>query len=64
MTITGALELVAWLLSAVIAVWLALDVVRVSRRYDEDALINPGEDMSAPDMSHASVLDEQEGTRT
>jgi hypothetical protein len=45
MTIGGVFELVAWALSAVIAAWLILDVLRVSRRYDEDTLINPGEAM-------------------
>lgn len=45
MSAAGVLELCAWILSAVIAVWLILDMTRVSRRYDEDMLINPGERM-------------------
>jgi len=40
MTIAGGLELVAWILSAVIAGWLVLDMTRVARNHDEHLLIN------------------------
>lgn len=40
MSIAGALELVAWILSAVIAGWLVFDMVRVGRTHDERLLIN------------------------
>ncbi|WP_219417008.1 hypothetical protein [Pseudonocardia nigra] len=40
MTIAAGLELVAWILSAVIAGWPLYDVVRVARTHDERLLIN------------------------
>jgi hypothetical protein len=40
MTVAGGLELVAWILSAVIAGWLVLDMTRVGRNHDERLLIN------------------------
>ncbi|WP_156993061.1 hypothetical protein [Pseudonocardia acaciae] len=48
MTVARGLELVAWLLSAVIAGWLVLDMVRVSRRHDEQTLINAAEPGDEP----------------
>ncbi len=48
MTVAGMLELLAWLLSAVIACWLLADMVGVSRRYGERLLMNPGEHMPDP----------------
>jgi hypothetical protein len=39
MTVAGILNLLAWLLSALIAGWLIFDMVRVSRRYDEEHLL-------------------------
>lgn len=38
MTVWGAIELAAWVLSAVIALWMIADVLRVSREYDEEFL--------------------------
>jgi hypothetical protein len=49
MSVAGVLELLAWALSAVIAVWLIVDMTRVSMRHDEETLINPGEGMEAGD---------------
>lgn len=43
MTVVSALNLAAWLLSALIAGWLLFDVVRVSRRHDEQDLISLSE---------------------
>ena len=40
MTVAGTLNLVAWLLSALIAGWLIFDMTRVSRRYDEEHLLS------------------------
>lgn len=40
MSAVDAVELVAWILSAVIAGWLMLDMIRVSRRYDEQQLVS------------------------
>lgn len=48
MTIVGAIELAAWILSAVIAGWLVLDTVRVGRNHDERLLINAAEPGAGP----------------
>jgi hypothetical protein len=48
MTIAGGLELVAWILSAVIAGWLVFDMARVARTHDEQLLINAPEPIDAP----------------
>lgn len=40
MTVAGTLNLVAWLLSALIAGYLLFDMIRVSRRYDEEHLLS------------------------
>lgn len=40
MSAAGVLELIAWLLSALIAGWLLLDMVRVGRHHSEEQLIN------------------------
>jgi hypothetical protein len=40
MTVAGILNLLAWLLSALIAGWLIFDMVRVSRSYDEEQLLS------------------------
>lgn len=40
MTVAGALNLTAWVLSALIAGWLLFDMIRVSRHHDEKQLIN------------------------
>lgn len=45
MSVVGMFELLAWILSAIIGGWLLLDVIRVSRRYGYDSLVN-GEDMT------------------
>lgn len=62
MSTAGILEFVAWLCSAVIAAWLVLDLVRVSRRYDEATLINPGE--AFPDMDTDAPADHQRPRRS
>ncbi len=38
MTVWGLIEVAAWVLSAVIAVWMIADLIRVSREYDEEFL--------------------------
>ncbi|GEL23447.1 hypothetical protein PSU4_24010 [Pseudonocardia sulfidoxydans NBRC 16205] len=43
MTTASILNLLAWVVSAVIAAWLIHDVVRVSRNHDEKDLINAAE---------------------
>lgn len=43
MSTASILNLLAWVLSAVIAAWLIYDVVRVARTHDEKDLINAAE---------------------
>lgn len=57
MSLVGVFELLAWILSAIIGGWLLLDVIRVSRRYGYDSLVN-GEDLSDATTS----VDDLKGT--
>lgn len=43
MTIAGVLNLLAWVLSALIAAWLIFDMLRVSRQHDERQLTTVAE---------------------
>lgn len=43
MSAAALLETAAWLLSAFIAAWLILDMVRVGRQHSEDQLIGAAE---------------------
>lgn len=45
MNVTTLFELAAWALSAVIAVWLVVDVVRTSRKHSEEFLTSTVEDL-------------------
>lgn len=45
MSMTALLELGAWTLSAVIALWLVVDVVRTGRRNSEEYLTSTVEDL-------------------
>lgn len=45
MSPTSLVELAAWLLSAVLAVWLVVDVVRTGRKNDEEFLTSTVEDL-------------------
>jgi hypothetical protein len=47
MTVAGTLNLIAWLLSALIAGWLIFDMARVARAYDEEQLISIPETFDA-----------------
>lgn len=38
MSVWEMLEWAAWIISAVIAIWLIADVIKVSREYDEEFL--------------------------
>jgi hypothetical protein len=54
----AVVETVAWVLSAIIACWLLVDVVRVSRQHDESTLVNapdPLEDPPAPSVGDAGA---------
>jgi hypothetical protein len=61
MTTVSILNLVAWLLSAVIAGWLVVDVVRVSRNYDEKELINAAEMFDDLDPQAADPATKKDG---
>jgi hypothetical protein len=54
MSIAGVLELVAWILSAVIAAWLLFDMVRIGRTHDEHLLINVAEPIDAAESIDAA----------
>lgn len=55
MTAANAFEMIAWIVSAIIACWLLVDVARVSRNYDEELLVNPGEPMADMPAETADV---------
>ena len=55
MSVWGALEVVAWVLSAGIALWMVVDLVRVGREYDEDFLT------TAVEIDHGPLDDEEGG---
>ncbi len=57
MSVWGAIELAAWVLSAVIALWMIADVIRVSREYDEEFLT------SAIEIDDSLELATEEGVR-
>ncbi len=57
MSVWGAIELAAWVLSAVIALWMIADVIRVSREYDEEFLT------SAIEIDDSLELANEEGVR-
>lgn len=57
MSVWGALEIVAWVLSAGIALWMVADLIRVGREYDEDFLT------TAVEMDHIPADDEEGGVR-
>ena len=55
MTVAGTLNLLAWLLSALIAAWLVFDMIRVSRDHDEEHLL------SIPETFDADPVAEKDG---
>ena len=55
MSVWGALEVAAWVLSAGIALWMVADLVRVGREYDEDFLT------TAVEIDHGPLDDEEGG---
>lgn len=57
MSVWGALEIVAWVLSAGIALWMVADLLRVGREYDEDFLT------TAVEIDHFPADDEEGGVR-
>ena len=57
MSVWGALEIAAWVLSAGIALWMVADLVRVGREYDEDFLT------TAVEIDHVPADDEESGVR-
>lgn len=48
MSVVGIVELLAWLLSAAIAIWMAQDMIRVARKHDEASLVNAPDPLEEP----------------
>ncbi len=59
MSVWGALEIAAWILSAGIALWMVADLLRVGREYDEEFLTTAVEIDDVP----LSVDDQEGGVR-
>ena len=57
MTVWGLIEVAAWVLSAVIAVWMIADLIRVSREYDEEFLT------TAVEIDDSLELADEEGVK-
>ena len=57
MTVWGLIEVAAWVLSAVIAVWMIADLIRVSREYDEEFLT------TAVEIDDSLELTDEEGVK-
>lgn len=57
MSVWDVIELAAWVLSAVIALWMIADVIRVSREYDEEFLT------TAVEIDDSLELTDEEGVR-
>jgi hypothetical protein len=55
MTVAGTLNLIAWLLSALIAAWLVFDMLRVSRTHDEERLLSIPETFDADPVAEKEV---------
>lgn len=45
MNVVQLLEYAAWIISAVLVVWMVTDAAKVSREYDEDYLISRADDL-------------------
>lgn len=48
MSAVAVVELVAWVLSALIAGWLVMDMVRVARGHEEADLVNAPDPLEEP----------------
>lgn len=48
MSTVAVVELIAWLLSALIAGWLVTDLLRVARQHDEATLVNAPDPLEEP----------------
>ena len=48
MSAAGAIEALAWLISAAIVIWIVQDMIRVSRRHDEASLVNAPDPLEEP----------------
>ena len=48
MSVVGAVEALAWVISAAIAIWIAQDMIRVSRAHDEASLVNARDPLEEP----------------
>ena len=48
MSAVAVVELIAWVLSAIIAIWLVTDLLRTGRQHDESSLINAPDPLEDP----------------
>jgi len=48
MSTVGVVELLAWVISAALAIWMVQDMVRVSRAHDEASLVNAPDPLEEP----------------
>ena len=48
MSAVAVVELVAWVLSALIAGWLVADMLRIGRQHEESALVNAPDPLEDP----------------
>lgn len=51
MSVVGIVELVAWVLSAGIVIWIIQDMIGVSRRHDEASLVDAPDPLAEEERS-------------
>ncbi|GLZ49070.1 hypothetical protein Acsp06_52550 [Actinomycetospora sp. NBRC 106375] len=56
MSSVAVVELIAWVLSALIAGWLVLDMLKVGRRHDEASLVNAPDPLEDPPAGEATEV--------
>ena len=54
MNVVAVVEGLAWLISAALAVWMVLDMVRVARRHGGQALVDAPDPLEEPDLTPAA----------
>ncbi|MDD7940331.1 hypothetical protein PHK61_18045 [Actinomycetospora lutea] len=48
MSAVAVVELIAWVLSGIIAIWLVTDLLRIGRQHDESSLVNAPDPLEDP----------------
>ncbi|MDD7968933.1 hypothetical protein [Actinomycetospora lemnae] len=51
MSTVAVVELVAWVLSGLLAIWLVSDMLRVGRQHDESTLVNAPDPLDDPPVA-------------